>query len=26
MPRTPYDIIGQEALYQMIDHFYSLVE
>ncbi|MGX0400103.1 Globin (Oxygen-binding protein) GlbO [Staphylococcus sp. 8AQ] len=26
MPRTPYDIIGQDALYQMIDHFYSLVE
>ena len=26
MPKTPYDIIGQDALYQMIDHFYQLVE
>lgn len=26
MPQTPYEIIGQEALYRMIDHFYALVE
>ncbi|QEX34384.1 truncated hemoglobin YjbI [Staphylococcus lugdunensis] len=26
MTSTPYDIIGQEALYKMIDHFYTLVE
>lgn len=26
MTSTPYDIIGQEALYKMIDHFYALVE
>ncbi|MBI5975272.1 truncated hemoglobin YjbI [Staphylococcus canis] len=26
MTKTPYDIIGQDALYQMIDHFYQLVE
>ncbi|UEX89560.1 truncated hemoglobin [Staphylococcus ratti] len=26
MPPTPYEIIGQEALNDMIDHFYTLVE
>ncbi|MEJ7480354.1 globin, partial [Staphylococcus pasteuri] len=26
MAQTPYNIIGQEALYAMIDHFYRLVE
>lgn len=26
MKQTPYEIIGQEALYKMIDHFYALVE
>ncbi|AVQ34523.1 globin [Staphylococcus muscae] len=26
MKQTPYEIIGQEALYRMIDHFYTLVE
>ena len=26
MSKTPYDIIGETALYNMIDHFYSLVE
>lgn len=26
MPQTPYEIIGQDALYDMIDHFYTLVE
>ncbi|MGV3043424.1 truncated hemoglobin YjbI [Staphylococcus rostri] len=26
MTQTPYEIIGQDALYRMIDHFYALVE
>lgn len=26
MTTTPYDIIGKEALYDMIDYFYTLVE
>ncbi|EJD88100.1 truncated hemoglobin YjbI [Staphylococcus epidermidis] len=26
MSKTPYELIGQKALYQMIDHFYQLVE
>lgn len=26
MTQTPYEIIGQEALYDMIDYFYYLVE
>ncbi|EGQ3470958.1 globin [Staphylococcus pseudintermedius] len=26
MTQTPYEVIGQERLYQLIDHFYSLVE
>lgn len=26
MPPTPYEVIGQDALYKMIDHFYILVE
>lgn len=26
MSKTPYEIIGQDALYQMIDYFYYLVE
>lgn len=26
MSKTPYEIVGPEALYQMIDHFYYLVE
>ncbi|MCD8843442.1 truncated hemoglobin [Staphylococcus gallinarum] len=26
MTQTPYEIIGQDALYNMIDYFYSLVE
>lgn len=26
MSKTPYDIIGETALYNMIDHFYALVE
>ncbi|EKU48098.1 truncated hemoglobin YjbI [Staphylococcus massiliensis] len=26
MQKTPYEIIGKEALYKMIDHFYMLVE
>ncbi|KIX90544.1 globin [Staphylococcus microti] len=26
MTQTPYEIIGPEALYRMIDHFYALVE
>lgn len=26
MAQTPYNIIGQDALYAMIDHFYRLVE
>ncbi|SCS53152.1 truncated hemoglobin YjbI [Staphylococcus caeli] len=26
MTQTPYEIIGQHALYNMIDHFYYLVE
>ncbi|MBO1199353.1 truncated hemoglobin YjbI [Staphylococcus simiae] len=26
MTETPYDIIGKDALYKMIDHFYRLVE
>ena len=26
MNQTPYDIIGPDALYDMIDHFYRLVE
>ena len=25
MTQTPYEIIGSEALYNMIDHFYMLV-
>ncbi|MDK3924527.1 truncated hemoglobin YjbI [Staphylococcus pseudintermedius] len=26
MTQTPYEVIGQERLYRLIDHFYSLVE
>ncbi|QLK85646.1 truncated hemoglobin YjbI [Staphylococcus sp. 17KM0847] len=26
MTKTPYEVIGQDALYRMIDHFYRLVE
>ncbi len=26
MTTTPYDIIGKEALYDMIDYFYTVVE
>ncbi|WP_251943204.1 truncated hemoglobin YjbI [Staphylococcus sp. Marseille-Q5304] len=26
MTQTPFEIIGRDALYQMIDHFYYLVE
>lgn len=26
MTQTPYEVIGQEKLYQLIDHFYNLVE
>ena len=26
MALTPYEVIGQERLYSMIDYFYSLVE
>ncbi|EMV3113858.1 globin [Staphylococcus pseudintermedius] len=26
MTQTPYEVIGQERLYQLIDHFYSLVK
>ncbi|MGV3243569.1 truncated hemoglobin YjbI [Staphylococcus sp. 11261D007BR] len=26
MTKTPYEIIGPDALYKMIDHFYQLVE
>ncbi|MCS4486626.1 truncated hemoglobin YjbI [Staphylococcus americanisciuri] len=26
MTQTPYEIIGQDALYRMIDYFYTLVE
>ncbi|MCE5089315.1 truncated hemoglobin YjbI [Staphylococcus devriesei] len=26
MSKTPYEVIGETALYNMIDHFYSLVE
>ncbi|WP_412519926.1 truncated hemoglobin YjbI [Staphylococcus simulans] len=26
MAATPYEVIGQERLYRMIDYFYSLVE
>ncbi|HAR3997120.1 TPA: globin, partial [Staphylococcus aureus] len=26
MTTTPYDIIGKEALYDMIHYFYTLVE
>ncbi|WP_458624556.1 truncated hemoglobin YjbI [Staphylococcus pseudintermedius] len=26
MTQKPYEVIGQERLYQLIDHFYSLVE
>src|SRR5699024_12145095 len=26
MAQTPYDIIGHDALYKMIDYFYNLVE
>ena len=26
MTQTPYEIIGHDALYKMIDHFYYLVK
>ncbi|TKW76075.1 MAG: globin, partial [Staphylococcus hominis] len=26
MTTTPYDVIGEKALYDMIDYFYFLVE
>ena len=26
MSKTPYELVGQDALYQMIDYFYYLVE
>ena len=26
MSKTPYELIGQDALYQIIDNFYNLVE